>query len=572
MDKQSPSYLIADLGSAYTRAALIEPVSGEYRALALGQATSTLDPPWSDPLLALKEAIAQIQTSRHKTLLSEESGLIPREAGGVDSFVATASAAPPLRTVTLGLAQDYSLKIARRIVVSTYAQTIQSIDARRLRLNHGEGARSLLTALSRGEVDVLILSGGTDQGDPRPVVDLARDLAAILQALPGGHRFPILYLGNREARPQIAQILGPLTTLHLVNNPLPSLNGEFPWAAQEALEKIWVEEKLLPLPGLPELSSWAEGHLHPTLRGLAWALDYLAQRHSLRLLGVDIGASSAGAILTQGEKPPQMCTENLGLGRGIANLLPQVEAEKISRWLPFPASEGEIKEWVLNKSLHPYSLPQTRRELLLEQAVARETISAIVGEIFPSDSKGYPDMVVGRGALLSTAPNPRQAALILLDALQPPGVVTLALDRYGILPSLGALAHKDPQAATQVLERDGLLVLGTAVSLLGRGSEGNTALGFKVTYETGKRLEGEVSYGSLEVLPLAKGQRATVELHPSRGFDVGLGRRGKAAVLADIEGGEVGLIIDARGRPLPWPSDPEKSRLKEQEWMQEIGF
>jgi hypothetical protein len=50
---------------------------------------------------------------------------------------------------------------------------------------------------------------------------------------------------------------------------------------------------------------------------------------------------------------------------------------------------------------------------------------------------------------------------------------------------------------------------------------------------------------------------------------LGPGRRG--IFKAQVEGGALGLIIDARGRPIALPADAEKRRAKIQQWYWDIG-
>jgi hypothetical protein len=120
------------------------------------------------------------------------------------------------------------------------------------------------------------------------------------------------------------------------------------------------------------------------------------------------------------------------------------------------------------------------------------------------------------------------------------------------------------------MERDGFLSLGTVVAPVGTAREGEIALKLKITYDDGRALEMEVPYGSLEVLPLATGHKATLELRPTRKFDIGLGAKGKGAT-TELEGGAVGVIIDARGRPLSLPATREEQQAKIQEWLWGVG-
>lgn len=565
-------YLVADLGRVTTRVALVEKVGGEYRTVARGQASSTAGFPWEDTGLALREAVADIERIRRIPLLSGEGHPLSPQQGGAEGFMATASAAQPLRVAALGLSEEYSLRTLGQVAGSTYVRIEKSLDIRSLRLWHGEGARSLFRAISQGELDLLLLAGGPEGGAAEPVVELAKDLAVLYEALPGKRGPRIIYFGNSQARPLLVQILGPLADVVMVDNPIPELGKSDASAVEEALEEIWRENKLLSLPGFKEISSWSAEPMRSTLQGWSWVVEYLSQEGGFRTLGIDLGASTSSAVWA-GNGDSGRRLHEVGLGDSLASLLSQMDPANLRRWLPFDSSPQEVQERLLNKSLRPTTIPQTREELLLGQAAAREIIPLLLARIPALAKTGEgPELIVARGSVFASPPNPRQAALILLDGLQPRGVSTLALDRTGLLPAIGLLARRDPLAAAQVLANDGLSTLGTVVAPWGKGSEGKPALRFKVVYAGGGYLEGEVNYGALEVIPLAPAQRASVELHPARGLDVGLGRNGRAASLVEVQGGEVGLIIDARGRPLVWPGDEERRRVRLQGWMAEIGF
>ena len=54
--------------------------------------------------------------------------------------------------------------------------------------------------------------------------------------------------------------------------------------------------------------------------------------------------------------------------------------------------------------------------------------------------------------------------------------------------------------------------------------------------------------GEIKVFELKEGEKAEVEVSPSKKFDLGEGK-GKR-ITKEVTGGVVGLVIDARGRPL----------------------
>ena len=81
----------------------------------------------------------------------------------------------------------------------------------------------------------------------------------------------------------------------------------------------------------------------------------------------------------------------------------------------------------------------------------------------------------------------------------------------------------------------------------------------------------EVPYGSLAVVPLLPGERAALTLWPDQGLDIGVGVGNAATPRFEIEGGAVGVIVDARGRPLELPTDADRRQARLLDWFQSTG-
>ncbi|MFN2111349.1 MAG: hypothetical protein ACK2UI_16960, partial [Anaerolineae bacterium] len=153
-------------------------------------------------------------------------------------------------------------------------------------------------------------------------------------------------------------------------------------------------------------------------------------------------------------------------------------------------------------------------------------------------------------------------------------ISTILLDVNRAASALGAVAGLKPLAAASALEAgasgSGVLVpLGTVISPMGKARPGEVVMRMRITYEDGGMLDVEARYGDIEIWPLLPGQKATLELRPNRRFDVGLGfgRGGKVQAI----GGLVGLVVDARGRPLTLPEDPDQRRRALHGWIWDVG-
>lgn len=580
------SNLIIDCGSTTTRAALIDMVAGEFRLVATGETATTVEAPWSRISIGVREAIRQIERRTSRILLSGQGQpIVPeREDGsGVDGIVATVNAAVPLRVAVAGLIRGLSVESLLKATDCSYV-VVQNVVARDDAMNKGRAGSSLQAMMRdtlQSRPDAILFGGGVDGGAVSPVTEIARDVAAILSASEEGGRVHVVFAGNKEARTEIARVLGECCNLRVVNNVRPTLTDEDLAGAEEEVRGLYRESKMGRVPGFGELKSWVSAPILTTAEGLELALRYLARLYELDALVVDLGSATTHVAGVIGGHYGSTVSAELGVGYGAGKVLEQAGMGQLLRWLPFEMDAHEAQNQILNKALRPMTVPETEEELQLEQAVAREAISLTLrrarnrwlgGGSGPQEGLMPPvDLIVGRGGALSGAASLGQAALILLDAVQPIGVCSLALDQASLLPQLGALAAVQPLAAAQALARDGFLRLGTVIALAGTGREGGVALKLKIDYDDGQSIRVEVPFGALEVVPLATGKRAVVEMRPSSQFDVGLGSKGRGAT-TEVAGGALGIIVDARGRPLPLPIEENKRRTTIQEWMWELGI
>ena len=76
---------------------------------------------------------------------------------------------------------------------------------------------------------------------------------------------------------------------------------------------------------------------------------------------------------------------------------------------------------------------------------------------------------------------------------------------------------------------------------------------------------GQLNFGEIRLFPLGQGETASVSIQPERSFDCGAGA-GKD-IEREVGGGTVGLILDARGRPLVIPDHPEEGRELLEKWV-----
>ena len=241
--------------------------------------------------------------------------------------------------------------------------------------------------------------------------------------------------------------------------------------------------------------------------------------------------------------------------------------------------------------IRPTTIPETIDELVVEHAVAREALRLgfkhhkslarglrgvqrrrTVADIFEQtmDLESYIDMmkinlIAGTGGLLSRAPWRAQAALILIDGFQPEGITLLAQDSIFMIPHLGLLSTVHPTAALEIFEKDCLIKLGTCIA----PKSPETVKGSEVMVVTMRMPDGSertetLNLGQLKRIPLKEGEKAQLQVRPTGDYDVGAGPGRQHEV--EVEGGIVGIVLDARGRPIVLPESRSELRTKVLEW------
>ncbi len=209
----------------------------------------------------------------------------------------------------------------------------------------------------------------------------------------------------------------------------------------------------------------------------------------------------------------------------------------------------------------------------LEQAIAREILRCAAEETLAEWGwdHGIPALrlLLVRGGIFTNQARPNELVRLLLDVLPVQGLFALAIDEHGVLPGLGMLAHSEPLAVVQTLEAGVLNDVGWVVVPTGAAQPGEKILDLVVQSAETARFEAEILAGNLEILPLGAGQRAELVLKPRRGIDVGFGPgRGKKVT---VFGGSLGLIVDARQRPLILPPNDDERTTLLAAWQREMG-
>lgn len=554
------SLLLVDCGAAYTKVALVGLVDQAPRLLAKVSVPTTADAPAQDIQRGIRNAVAQIERITGRPLTSEDDILTPQQPDGtgVDLIAAVCSAGGPLRVALMGPGREAMAGLLARATGGIYAFVEQ------------QGVPEESASHRAPHVTFVAGTPFGAQSSAEVVSQMAATLSAMLSQ-PTAAAPVVIFCGSREEGTALASALPQYASRMTQSDPLtPATLG--PLTRQ--LNQLYTSERLAAVPGFSQLAPQLGADALAPTTSLVGTARYLARANNMTVVAADVGARSttiAGATRDGTFFP---AAAPAGVAAGAGQTLRAVGAAAISRWLPFPVTEDELREYVLTRMMRSRLLPTTPREVEFEHALARECIRLALQAPGARLAQGQAiDVLLGTGGVLAHVPLPFQAALMLLDAVQPLGVTSLVLDTASLAPMLGSVAAVAPEVAGALAEGDAIpLVLGPVVSISGQLVAGQLAVRTVLDYADGRQHVAEVLAGMLHRLPLRPGERARLSLFPAPTADVGLGAGQQARASELIEGGLLGILIDARGRPLHPAPNSEQGIQQQIEWRRALGL
>ncbi len=587
-------FIATDCGSTTTKAIMVEKREEGWRLVARGEAPTTVEKPFEDVTVGVRNAIRELEEITGIKLLDEKGNIIkmenPTEDMGTNVYVSTSSAGGGLQMLVVGVVKSMTAESAARAALGAGAIVMEVIS-----VDDGRKPYEKVELIRKLRPDMILLAGGVEGGTVKHVVELAELISAADPKPRFGstYKMPVIYAGNSQAREEIKKILGEKTALYIVDNIRPTLETENLHPAREKIHDLFLEHVMQQAPGYSKLMEMVDAPIVPTPGAVGMLIERVARMENIEVLGVDIGGATTDVFSVFKGIFNRTVSANLGMSYSISNVMVEAGIENILRWIPFKISPTALRNRIRNKMIRPTTIPQVLEDLMIEQAISREALRLSLEQhkMFATELKGVQrggdisraiedveertlvnmmtlNLIIGSGGVLSHAPRRVQSALMMIDAFQPKGITKLAVDSIFMMPHLGVISTINEEAAWQVFDRDCLIRLGTVIAPVIVEKPGKTILRAKVEYPDRRVEEVDLRFGEILKLDLPLGVKAKVYLEPIRGADVGEGR-GKKFV-AEVEGGVVGLIFDGRGRPLVIPEKEEERIESLMRWFESL--
>jgi hypothetical protein len=514
-----------------------------------------------------------------RSLMDDEGQLtIPSQpdGSGVDGMVTTLSLGPAIKTLIVGLLSDVSLRSIESLAQTTYTRVVDS-----LKLNDPRPAGEQVDAIVLNSPELVLIAGGVDGGASHSIQKILEIIGLGAYLLPESKRPVVLFAGNKQLANDVqASLSNIVPVVNISPNIRPSVDVEDLAPAQRALANLVVNIRQRQMPELDEVRTLSGGIILPTSYAQGRMVRFLSSYFGSGkgVLSVDIGASAISMAASFGGDLHLNVFPQLGLGEALANLLKQTTLDDIARWLARDISLDMLRDYLYQKSVYPGVVPSTKDELAIEQAIVRQNlilasrwmVQRLPARLRPRNGllPSFEPILAG-GAAITGAGSTGQKLLMLLDGLQPAGIATLALDQNNLLAMLGASAEANSLLPVQVIDSGALAYLATVISPVSNASYGTPIVRAKLIRDDGSEVTSEVMMGNLQILPLENRQTARLQLRPLQRADVGLGP-GRAGEV-EVTGSTLGVVIDARGRPLQLPGDAAQRRDLAKKWLTTLG-
>jgi uncharacterized protein (TIGR01319 family) len=322
-----------------------------------------------------------------------------------------------------------------------------------------------LAALPGSEPDVVLLTGGTDGGNPEPILACARALAPVW---PG----PVVVAGDVEARDEVARILT-ANPLVVAANIVPRIGVLAPDGARSAIRELFLSHVI----GGKHLSSrtdFLEMVQGATPDVVLTGVELLAETAGDTVV-VDVGGAT-----TDVHSVVEIDPEDSGLSREVVattRVTRTVEGDLGMRWSAVgtveAAGRDDLVAAALRRRAEPGFVPSDAAESDVDEEIAREAVglalrrhagrSKVVvspeGRVVERTGKDLRevDLLVGSGGVLRHG-RPGVAARVFAGSVgevdggwQLPRRADVVVDEQYVLAAAGLLAADHRDAARRLV-------------------------------------------------------------------------------------------------------------------------
>ncbi len=213
---------------------------------------------------------------------------------------------------------------------------------------------------------------------------------------------------------------------------------------------------------------------------------------------------------------------------------------QVARWLPFVVDHNEVENFIGDKLFYPQTIPESWRNLQLAQAFLCESLRQHREEVGETETTAADSLLIPP-VITKLSPQNWQGVFLFLNSFEPEGIFSLS-------KKVNAEGEK----------------IGTCLCLTGSPGTERVAAEIRGAFLTGKE---KISLAPDRLFVIGAGEKDELTMSIKL---FGLKLNGKTEVKIRVSGGNLGIIIDTRGRPLALPTPDKSGRERLEKWTQDI--
>ncbi|ERJ13853.1 methylaspartate mutase accessory protein GlmL [Haloplasma contractile] len=454
-------YLLIDFGSTYTKLTLVDIEREE--------------------IVATAKSITTVETNimegfeKAQNLLNEK---IDKSNYQIVKRLACSSAAGGLKMVTIGLVPELTAEAGKRAALGAGARVLKTYSY--------ELSLDEINEIKNNNIDIILLSGGTDGGNKEIITTNAKKIAEHLKDI------PIIVAGNKCAYDEIRELFNQYNLNYVMtDNVMPKLNEINVLPVRDRIRELFMSN-IIKSKGMDVAEDFIDGILMPTPAAVLKASECLANGTDELdgvgdLIVVDIGGATTD-IHSVADGLPTKASINL---RGLREPHSKRTVEgdlgmRYSALALFEASSTkEIKSYLDNQDVNILEecrkrreqinfVPQSDFDLQFDQALAKvatklamnrhaghiEVMYTPLGETYSQYGKDLLEVnyLIGTGGVIIHSRQPEdilnegkhsQNDLTILKPKNP----DIYIDREYILSAMGLLSFDLPNQALQIMKK-----------------------------------------------------------------------------------------------------------------------
>ncbi|RVU55511.1 methylaspartate mutase accessory protein GlmL [Anaerosphaera multitolerans] len=350
------AYLLLDFGSTYTKLTCVDVEAEE--------------------IVAREKVITTVQTGLMDGFyqgLEKIKEKLPRDIK-FEKTLACSSAAGGLKMVAVGLAKDLTAEAAKRAALGAGARILKTYS---LELSDED-----IEEMESLNCDIILLSGGTENGNKVYISHNARKLTQLKREI------PIVVAGNSAVNEEIARLFDENKMDYVITeNVMPKVNTLNAEPARECIRKIFME-KIALARGINTIEGFIDGVIMPTPGAVLKGAELLSLGTETEeglgdLMVVDVGGATTDIhsvgkgssieenVRFEGLQEPfakRTVEGDLGMRYSALSLYESVGEEKIKANLD---EDYDIKGECIRRSQDIMMVPKTPSEFKFDEALAK---------------------------------------------------------------------------------------------------------------------------------------------------------------------------------------------------------